>query len=342
MNQDAEIIRRLVAAHDPAAGLIAADAHADLQGHATLERILATPTAKTGRAGRAGRRWWPYAILPSVVWAAIAVTFVLLVVRTVDSGSPALAATPSPLAYHLPEKAPTGRELLLQLAAVAAHEPVRTRPDEAYAYVRTAGWYLDTQARGNQANSKVVASVRESWIAANGFDRWITRRVPGNGSHVSVTAIGPQTGQDAGAGPRRLRLSTIPAVIAHQLDIGHPRTIGPVERFVSLTDLALNQPISPRAQSAILRVLAGSPGLIDSGKVTDRAGRPGVAVSLDSAYSGLPTRYTLIFNPDTSSLLGEEQTLLGNPGKLHVPPKSVIAYTAFLASDYVASPTARP
>jgi hypothetical protein len=339
MNQDAEIIRRLVADHDPAAGLIAADAHADPQGQATLERILATPTAKTGRDAR---RWWPYAILPSVVWAAIAVTFVFLVVRSVDAGSPALAATPSPLAYHLPERAPSGRELLLRLASVAAREPVTTGPSNAYAYVRTAGWYLVTQVSGNQANSKVVAGVRESWIAANGFDRWITRRVPGDGSHVSLTILGPQTGRDAGSGPPRLRLSTVPAVIAHQLDIGHPRSIGPVERFVSLTDLELNQPIPPRAQSAILRVLARSPGLIDSGKVTDRAGRPGVAVSLDSAYSGLPTRYTLIFNPDTGNLLGEEETLVGNPGRLNVRPKSVIAYTAFLASGYVTSLTARP
>jgi hypothetical protein len=182
---------------------------------------------------------------------------------------------------------------------------------------------------GDHANSEVVASMRESWIAANGFDRWITRRVPGDGSHISATALGPQTGRDAGSGPPRLRLSTVPAVIAHQLDLGHPRRIGPVERFVALTDLALNQPIPPRAQSGILRVLARSPGLIDSGEVTDRAARPGVAVSLDSAYSGAPTRYTLIFNPDTGILLGEEETLLGNPGKLNVRPRSVIAYTAF-------------
>jgi hypothetical protein len=287
MNQDLEIIRRLVADHDPAAGLIAADAHSDSQGQATLKRILAAPTVKTGRAARRG---WRYAILPGVVWVAIAVTFVFVVVRKVDAGSPALAATPSSLAYHVPEKAPSGREVLLQLAAVAARQRVTAAPSEAYPYVRTAGWYLLTQISGNRANSKVVASMRESWIAANGFDRWITRRVPGDGSHVSATALGPQTGRDAGSGPPRLRLSTLPAVIALQLDLGHPRSIGPVERFVSLTDLALNQPIPPRAQSGILRVLARSPGLIDNGKVTDRAGRPGVAVSLDSAYSGLPTR----------------------------------------------------
>jgi hypothetical protein len=339
MNQDVEIIRRLVADHDPAAGLIASDAHSDPRGLATMKRILATPTARTGRGAR---RRWRYAILPSVVWAAIAVTFVFLVVRNVEAGSPALAATPSPLAYHAPEKARSGREVLLQLAAVAARQPSTTAPSEAYAYVRTAGWYLHTQISGNRANSKVVASMRESWIAANGFARWITRRAPGDGSPISATALGPQIGRDAGSGPPRLRLSTVPAVIAHQLDLGHPRRLGPVERFVSLTDLALNQPIPPRAQSAILRVLARSPGLIDSGEVTDRAGRPGVAVSLDSAYTGLPTRYTLIFNPGTGSLLGEEETLLGNPGKLNVRPNSVIAYTTFLTSGYVASPTARP
>jgi hypothetical protein len=339
MNEDVEVIRRLVADHDPAAGFIVSDAHSDPRGLATMERILATPTARTGRGAR---RRWPYAIVPSVVWVAIAVTFVFLVVRKVDAGSPALAATPSPLAYHVPKKARSGREVLRQLAAVAARQPVTAAPSEAYAYVRTAGWYLVTEVSGNQANSKVVASVRESWLAANGFDRWITRRVPGDRSRISATALGPQIGRGAGSGPPRLRLSTVPAAIARQLDLGHPRRIGPVERFVSLTDLALDQPIPPRAQSAILRVLARSPGVIDSGEVTDRAGRLGVAVSLDSAYSGLPTRYTLIFNPDTGSLLGEEETLLGNAGKLNVRAKSVIAYTAFLASDYVASPTARP
>lgn len=259
--------------------------------------------------------------------------------RIVDAGSPALAATPPPLAYHPFERAPSGRALLLQLAAVAARQPATGAASEPYAYVRTAGWYLSTQASGHQAHSEVVATMRESWIAANGFDQWITRRVPGDGSHVSVTALGPRTGRDASSGPSRLRLSTIPAVSAHELDIGHPRRIGPVERFVSLTDLALNQPIPPRAQAAVLRVLAHSPGLIDSGRVTDRAGRPGVAVSLDSAYAGLPTRYTLIFNPNTGGLPGEEETLLGNPGKLNVRPRSVIAYTAFLASGYVASRT---
>jgi hypothetical protein len=333
MDVDIEIIRSLVAQHDPVAGAIAADAHADPLGRATLEEILAGPVA---------RRPWRPAIVPSLAWAAIAATLAFLVVREINAGSPALAATPRPLSYHLPRHAPSGREILLRLAAVAARQPASPTPRAAYAYVRMAGWYLVTQVSGGHASSEVAATMRESWTVANGFERYITRRVPGDGSRVSATALGPVTGRSTSPGPPLLRLSFSPAIVAHQLDIGHPRSIGPVERFVSLEDLALSQPIPPRAQSAILRVLARSPGLIDSGEVTDRAGRAGVAVSLDSAYSGLPTRYTLILDPSTGRLLGDEETLLGNPGKLGVRPRSVIAYTAFLASGYVASLTARP
>jgi hypothetical protein len=57
-------------------------------------------------------------------------------------------------------------------------------------------------------------------------------------------------------------------------------------------------------------------------------------------YSGLLIRYTLILDPQTGRILGEEETL--QPGKLNAPPRSVIAYTTFLASGYVASPGVRP
>jgi len=340
MNEDLEIVRQLVADHDPAAGLISSDAHADPHGRATLEQILATPTSRTRRGRRRSRS---DAILGGLVAVALAATFVLLVVRAVNAGSPALAATPAPLTYHLPRKALSGRAVLLRLAAIAGRQPSMSSISGTYAYVKTAGWYLDTQVSGEQSSSEIVASMNESWITNRSF-RTITRRIPGDGSHVSATATGPITGQDSGRGngPSRLRLSTNPVVVAHQLDVGHPRSIGPVERFVSLTDLALNQPIPPRSEAAILRVLALSPGLIDSGNVTDRAQRAGIAVSLDSAYSGGPERYTLIFDPHTGSLLGEEETLLGNPGKLNVRPRSIISYTVFLSSGYVNSTTARP
>jgi hypothetical protein len=108
----------------------------------------------------------------------------------------------------------------------------------------------------------------------------------------------------------------------------------------------MEQPVPSNVESTILRVLATSPGLINSGTVVDRAGRPGVAVSLDSrnppGVSGPRMRYTLIFSPSTGSLLGEEETLIGNPGKLDVPRGAVLDYTVFLSSSYVDSSPTRP
>jgi hypothetical protein len=53
-------------------------------------------------------------------------------------------------------------------------------------------------------------------------------------------------------------------------------------------------------------------------------------------------RYTLIFSPRTGSLLGEEETVIGNPGKLDVHRGAVLDYTVFLTSSYVDSGPPRP
>lgn len=98
-----------------------------------------------------------------------------------------------------------------------------------------------------------------------------------------------------------------------------------------LTDLWAQRAPSPQLQAALLRVLADEPGLVDRGQVVDRAGRHGVAVSVDSAYTGLPTRYTLILDPHTGMLLDYEQTLTTTASKLNVPNPSVIGYTVWLA-----------
>jgi hypothetical protein len=136
-------------------------------------------------------------------------------------------------------------------------------------------------------------------------------------------------------------LSTDPRVLARQLEIAHSPTIGPVGQFVALRDLALQQPIPQSIESTALRVLADNPDVSYDGSVVDRAGRPGLAVSLTSAYSGVPTRYALIFDR-TGRLLWEEETLIGDPRKLNVRSPSVIGYTTFLASGDVATTDTRP
>lgn len=272
----------------------------------------------------------------AAVAGALLVVFSILVAHVVRGSATAVTVTPGPLAYHaVPAPAPSGDRELLDLAAAAARQPAAPARHPRYAYAKTTGWYLDSQVSGNSTRSTLVRATSESWLAPNGSGR--IRR-------VTTEPDGSRNVDDfhLAHGPPVLALSTDPTTLEHQLALGHPASAGPVERFVALTDLADQQPISAQADAVILRLLARTRGLVNRGDVVDRVGRRGVAVSLDSAYSGGPTRYTWIFDPQTGALLGDEQTLIGPSGKLNVRAGSVISSTTFLASGWVAGTSARP
>jgi hypothetical protein len=272
----------------------------------------------------------------AVVWTAILVVGVVLVVRVAGRGGSALAAIPAPLHFVTPGPgAPSGRQELLRLARAAARQPATPSDHPRYAYTETRGWYLDSSIGGGHTSSWIANDSSQSWLAPDGSGRGRTVRQEPDGSRNVDDFRDP-------AGHPLLRLSTDEAVLARQIARGWPMRDGPVERFVALTDLTGEQPIGAHAESTMLRLLARTPGLINSGTVIDRAGRHGVAVSLNSAYTGLPTRYTYIFDPHTGRLLGEEETLTGNTGKLNVPTGSVISYTTYLASGWVATTSSTP
>jgi hypothetical protein len=222
--------------------------------------------------------------------------------------------------------AASGSGLLRQLAAIAVAQPSRPVPrKDRYAYVKTSDWYLVSGDTGPGVG-KVSPQTTQSWAGPTGLTHTI---------HVTGSASHPEIDDFRSKDPPLLTLSTDPAVLADQLAVGHPRSIGPVEQLVAFTDTAIHQPIRPAVQAAILRLLAKIPHLVNRGTVTDRAGRHGVAVSLDSDYSGAEERYTLIFDPHTGRLLGYEETLIGPPGMLHVRRGAVLAYTTLLAARYV-------
>ena len=82
--------------------------------------------------------------------------------------------------------------------------------------------------------------------------------------------------------------------------------------------------------------MSTKPGTVQ-GKTTDRAGREGIAVSLESDFGGLPTRYTLIIDPDDGKILAWEEMLTTTAGALNVPIPSVIGYTTYRQSTYTNS-----
>ncbi|MEO8969022.1 MAG: CU044_5270 family protein [Solirubrobacteraceae bacterium] len=299
--------------------------------------LPADPPPKVGRLTRvrlAGKRHGRRVQNAAVALALLAAASVI--VGHELSSSVTFAATPKPLVYHaLALNALSGRQELRGLAAAAGRQPDSAITHPRYAYTKTMGWYLATRVDGQATTSAVIPSTTQSWAAPNGsthVHRVFINRADGSRSIEDFTYA---------KGPVPVQLSTDQVVLARQLALGHPLGNGPVEKFMALTDLALRQPIPPGAESAILRFLARTRALINRGSVTDRAGRRGVGVALDSNYSGLLTRYTWIFDPHTGALLGNEETLL-DPGKLHVRKGSVISYTTYLSSGWSSSASSPP
>ncbi len=205
---------------------------------------------------------------------------------------------------------PTGQHVLLNLATAAARQPVPPSDHPRYAYIKTRGWYLNSRIDGHLETSTVIPTTTTSWLAPDGSGRVITAADKPGSTPSVITDIHPRAGHHP-----LLQLTTNKATLAHEMARGHPRSDGPVEQFVALTDLASREPIPGDVQALILRQVAKIPGLANSGTVTDRAGRSGVAVSLESSYTGLPTRYTWIFDPKH----GRAARRRGKPDRQHRP-----------------------
>lgn len=322
----------LVAGLDPEAGR--GKVPLDRRALSDLAEILhgsTSPTAPPPRvaAPSLARARWKLAV---PVAAALAVLLVVVwpSFGPGDTGV-AQAATPTPLTYQALPGGSDPRELLEQIAARTARLPDDTGSGP-YAHLLSRGWNLFTSVDGRRVTSKVVPQLTESWISADGAGRSVTTiEEPGKRPRRAEQRNDP----GGLAGTRDLTsLSSDDRVLAEQLAQGHPDQNGPAERLVAIKDTYGQVPVPPPVRAGLLRYLAQTPTLTATGTVTDRAGRPGVAFSLDSDYSGLPTRYTVIIDPDTGKLLATEDTLTSSAGRLNVPIPSVIGYTTYLEADY--------
>ena len=302
----------------------------DARARQDLARIVATPPV----AARSRR------LLKFGLAVAAATTAALAVQAGVVDLWPAGLNLPSGRAYAAtpPRLAATPMDgdagtVLHDIAARTA-----TLPDDVgsgrYAFVETRGWHLWSRIQNDQpVHSDVVEQRVRSWTADDGSGRtWKRVRVPLHLPDVDDSLREP--------GPLMWPLRSLPADDAgleRTLAIGHPVENGPAERLVAVRDAYGQMPLPPAVRAAVLRFVAATPGIRLAGRVTDRAGRPGIAVSLDSDYSGLPTRYTLIFDERDGRLLGDEEMLTTTAGKLNVPVPSVIGYTTYVDAHYTDS-----
>jgi len=323
-----------------------------------------TPVMGVGTTGSSGlashRRASGVAVSVRIALTAAAVAALVLGLVGLPGGtSPAYAyaATPPMLALH-----PTGRSasaLLHTLAGRAALAPASAGTGP-YDYLQIQSWSLNSAVAGHQANSTIVPELTRLWSAPDGSGR--LNSVPGTASlshgALTVNQDGPgqdlRPGSDGVARTPRLDLTTLltaPKVLANQLLVNSgglsydPDTVNdPVALQLLRNVLTLHQQqvLSPQVNAALLQVLAAIPGIRGQGNVTDRVGRPGVAVSLDATW-GRPYRYVLVFDQTSGALLDHEQIATtiyraGQPEPLHVHIPAVVQYMAYLTSRHTTTP----
>lgn len=302
-----------------------------------LERILndvAPGTlVRTSRCMRTSRVCPLFVGLP--VAAALVLVFAVILSVAGSRGGPgtAFAATPRLLTYQPFVAGTTPNDLLQQFAARTASLP-DTTGQGGYAHTVRRGWDVFTAVDGQRVMSAVVPQQTEAWVRDDGSGRTVTTTLRG-GQPSGGNSHDERPGELALMWPLR-SLSAKDKVLAAQLERGHPTSNGPAERLVAIKDAYQNMPLTPAVRAAVLRYLSAPPGLTVNGNVIDRAGRRGIGFSIDSAYSGLPTRYTLIIDPSDGKLLASEDMLTTSAGKLNVAVPSVIGYTMYLASGYTA------
>jgi hypothetical protein len=334
----------------------------------TLGRDVPPPAPAAKRAARAALvthveaaanrpRWLPGGRLGFRRARAVGALGALGLVAILASGLLPLGRGPDPAAAAA----------LNHAADIAAAQP--DTAGDGYRYTKSEGAYLNCFGGSPDHPNGYCALVpvnREIWIKADGSGRivesrgepiwfgpadraaWQAEGSPDLRGQPSDTRFGrTPPGVDPWvpqAGPGSLYYQNVDAlrtdlgVLRHMIDERAAANGGATdyERFTIVGDLLRETVAAPKVRAALYRVAAGLNGVELVGSMTDRAGRTGTAVSMtnDQSSRGLEQR-VLIFDPQTSSLLAEEDVLLHKVDWLDAEPPLIIGYNTYLVSDLV-------
>lgn len=258
-----------------------------------------------------------------------------------------------PPAHH---QGASAQEVLNDLAEVAAIqvqlEPQRpvdlTGVGNEYRYTRSEGAHLAMmEGKNGRPVVALVPRSRELWVAPDGSGR--IRETFGEpiflaeGDRAHWQASGSPSfdhaiNQDFGPGGLHYEdfagLPTDPEALAAIIRAQAEQADPPVdaEMFVIVGDLLRQPGAPPELRSALYKVAAQIPGVELVGEVTDYAGRSGIAVAMRAEFGGAAERFTLIFDPTTSALLGEERVLLERADWTDADSPVIIGYETYLES----------
>lgn len=295
------------------------------ESEALLERILREPAGGVGERPRprARRRVVLGAVLAVAVLTIVALPASRLLGGLLGGDGAAVAATPELLTTaHAPRRAGAVEELRRIADRVEGlPDDVGSGPGVELTY-RT--WSLFTRIDGVDVRSRVVPQQITRVVDAEGLATITTRISDDDGDErETVTQVREDPVEELPSSREQVRL---------RLEERNPS--GAAGRFNAVVETLLDQPAAPASRAAILRYLAATPGVATVGDVEDRLGRSGAGFTVESAASGLPTRYLLVIDPRDGTVLGYEEMLTRDAGKLEVPIPSVIQYVSWESAVY--------
>jgi RNA polymerase sigma-70 factor (ECF subfamily) len=248
---------------------------------------------------------------------------------------------------------------LLHRAALAARQERSLGALEPgqYLYTKSVDAYLAT-AGGTRPDgttwqySVLVPHVREIWLAADDTgwlhesggdptllserDRqaWIADGRPNMGTGISSTRLGGGPGENTKM--PSLDLPSDPDALYTQLHEeadGNGNGVYP-EMFTLIGDALRENYTTPAQRAALYDVAARLPGIQLAGRTTDAVGRPAVAVAMENGSSD--ARSTLLFDPVSYALLGEQDVLLAG-NRLGYPAGTVVGHATYVEQRVVDS-----
>ncbi len=283
-----------------------------------------------------------------------------------------LAALPVGIFGGGGEVQPAVAKVLDQVAAVAAEQqPVQPGRGQ-FLYTRSKGAYLSSVAyspdcrrhpcEASEEWSVLVPSENETWVSFDDALRGRTRSVSGKPRFVSAdqragweAAGSPplprsgrvEDGSVSGSGMPfdASKLPTDPLALRGMIEAREIRGVegppGEAETFTLIGDM-LRETYLPAALRATLYQVTGElPGVKLLGQVEDPVGRPGIGIAFTDRRRG--TRHELIFDPRTSELLGERESLVRSSAYgFRAPSGTAIGYAAYLESKVVDSVGEKP
>lgn len=258
-------------------------------------------------------------------------------------------------------------QVLRAAARVAASQPAEPQPGPGqYFYTRSREAYFSSTgfnprcaphpcdrehpSEATREWSVLVPSYRQTWIAANGGGRarvvfakpefltagqrraWKAAGSPHLGSgQVEDFALSGQPFLDTSNLPTRPK-ALRKLIEARKIPLvdGPP---GEAETFTLIGDMLRRTYLPPRFRAALYRVVAELPGVALLGQVKDPVGRAGTGV----AFTKGSVIHELIFDPETSALLGEREVAARRIPELHVPAGTETGSVSYLETKVVDS-----